>query len=848
MPDPPDLGFQLDDDAWLQQARAALEPDSWNTIGDFEILEEVSRGGQGVVLRARRTDGTLVAVKRLIAGTLTGTRGRIRFEREMEIAARLDHPGIVPLLQRAILDRQPLLVMPWVEGIPPDRWARPNSGRPRTRREIVGLLLRICDAVSHAHQRGVIHRDLKPSNILVDDKGMPHVLDFGIGKLLLEDAESARQLTLTTEFLGSPTYAPPERLLSTDTPSDVRDDVYSLGILLYNLLANAEPYPFGSTLASAIRAIQEQEPIPLRRHDAAIERDLAAVVHMAISKEPERRYASVAELRADLQRFQTGDAVAAHPPSRLYGLKKAMRRNPAASVFACLSLGLILGFGAYAGWQAKRLASQRNDAYQARGDAKEEAARTHDALGFLTEELIGQLDPKLRGRVASVPEILRDASADIGTRFGDDPDLEAEVRLAIGRMQLLNGDYRGAGDQLALAQRRLEDAEADGFEVSPTLQRELFLVTAEVHLQRAAYAPSEQALDHAEALSTPSTPRSDAFRLARLRIRLAMARGQVAQAESLCLAHRSSLPVAFDEERWQTDLLLVSILRSGGQAQASVDLARSLIDRWHANSATPSLATPTSPPTIALANATRAWGWSLFHAGQLSAAEAPLREALDLRRQLLGRTHPDVAQSLMDIAIWSQFFGRDPAVIRTQFEEAVAILRSAGAANQNLMAGAWSGLAGLATDAGDFEEAARLYREAMDLLADRLGAEHPVLAGLYLDRGLMEMQRNAHDAARDDFTRAGQLMAPGGHGHQESPSLWMAMARNEEAAGEAVAAIGYFRQAADMLAVQKPEGCRPMLVCLKRIAALHEELGQAMEATTTQREASEWEARMAQVE
>ncbi|MHC4380838.1 MAG: serine/threonine-protein kinase, partial [Planctomycetota bacterium] len=653
MPEPPDLGFRLDDEAWLQQARAALEPEAWDTVGDFEILEEVSRGGQGVVLRGRSPDGTMVALKRLIAGTLTGTRGRIRFEREMEIAARLDHPGIVPLLQRAIHDRQPLLVMPWIEGVPPDRWARPQSGPSRSRREIVGQLVRLCDALSHAHQRGVIHRDLKPSNILIDAQDMPHVLDFGIGKLLLEDAEETRQLTLTTEFLGSPTYAPPERLLGSDTPSDVRDDVYSLGILLYNLLADAEPYPFGDTLASAIRAVQEQEPIPLRRHDASIERDLAAVVHKAIAKEPELRYSSVAELRADLQRFLVGDAVSAHPPSRLYRLRKTMRRNPAASVFACLSLGLILGFGAYAGWQANRLETQRNNAYSARGEAKEEAARTHDALGFLTEELLAQLDPQLRGRVASVPEILRDASADIGTRFGDDPDLEIEVRLAVGRLQLLNGDYRGAADQLESAEQRLSAARRDGFEASPTLQRELFLVSAEVHLQRAAYALSEQALEQAQELLTDSAPRIDHHRHARLRIRLAMTRGEVASAERLCRAHLDSLPNEATAERWQTDLLLVAILRSSGQAQASADLARSLIDRQLANPATASSSsiTPTSPPTIALADATRAWGWSLFHAGHLTEAEAPLRQALELRQRLLGRTHSDVAQSLMDVAI-----------------------------------------------------------------------------------------------------------------------------------------------------------------------------------------------------
>ena len=419
-PDSSDLGFNLDDDAWLEQAREALSPDIWDNLGDYEILNEVSRGGQGIVLRARTADGQIVAIKRLLAGTLTGTRGRLRFEREMEIAARLEHPAIVPLLRRDIVDRQPLLVMPWVEGLPPNRWARPQNGPARNQRQILHLLLGICDAITHAHHRGVIHRDLKPSNILVDAEDQPHVLDFGIGKLLQEDAEGSHEITRTSEFVGSPTFAPPERLLGTSEPTDVRDDVYSLGVLLYGLLSNAEPYPFGDTIASAIRALQENDPIPLRKHAPGISRDLAVVVHKAIAKEPNQRYSSVEAFSADLNRFLKGQAVHAHPPSRAYRAKKYIQRYPLPLGLGTLSLALIIGFGSHAKIQANRLTIERNDAILARSEAAEAVVRTQGALGFLTQEVLGQLDPHLRGRVASIPEILHDASLDISSRFGAD--------------------------------------------------------------------------------------------------------------------------------------------------------------------------------------------------------------------------------------------------------------------------------------------------------------------------------------------------------------------------------------------------------------------------------------------
>ncbi|MGB0953735.1 MAG: protein kinase domain-containing protein [Planctomycetota bacterium] len=844
------LGFGLDDDSWLRQAREALEPTSWDNLGDYEILAEVSRGGQGVVLRARDAQGRLVALKRLIAGTLTGTRGRLRFEREMEITARLDHPGVVPLLRREILDRQPLLVMPWIEGVQPDRWARPEGEPPQSRRQILQLFDAICDAIAHAHRRGVIHRDLKPSNILVDAHGQPHVLDFGIGKLLQEDYGPQEALTRTTEFVGSPTYAPPERLLQPGSPADVRDDVYSLGVLLYGLLADAEPYPFGDTLASAIRALTESDPTPIRRHAPDLERDLAVVVHKAIAKEPEMRYPSVEAFQDDLQRFRDGAPVAAHPPSLSYRVQKFVRRNPAVTTLGAVSLAMLIGFGSHAKWQAKQLTVERNDAIHARSLADEETRRTHDALGFLVDEVLPQLDPRVRGRVAATTEVLEDASVDLAERFVGAPDLEIEVRQAMARLFLQHGDYAAAERHLARASFLLPAAVAADKEPSADRRRDLHLLLAEAHLQQARLEDVEVDLQKAEALFTPAltaddvAPLSqmDGARRTRLRIQLAMAQRAFEPAERLCRAYLQALFALEPSTRpqaeiWRAQLMLTSLLRRDGRTAESVAMAQELV--------LDALKRYPDGAHLEVADARRAWGWSMFHHGSLREAEEPLRQALATRKQLLGVAHPEIAQSLVDVAIWSQFFGRDVEEIRGMYQEAVAILRQAGAGEHQLMAGAWTGLASLATQEGDFETAENLYTEILAVLRKRFGGEHPALSSLHMDRGMMLTEQERFEDARTAFQEAERLLERGEGAHVDHPSLWMARARNEERAQQSQAAISLYRQAADALAKRHPNGCMPMVVCLKRIGNLEEARGQATAAADVRAEAADWEERMA---
>ncbi len=200
--DPADYGFLFDEpgDGWLESVRDAETPVSLGSIGDYELIAEVSRGGQGVVFLARQP-GThrTIALKRLRAGTLSTAAMQQRFQREVEAAAALNHPNIVTVYGMEVVDGLPVFAMEWVDGVPVTEWAaHGEDDERRDPSEMLELFLRICDAVQHAHSRGVLHRDLKPSNILVDECGQPHVLDFGLAMRLEPDA--------TGEILETPAF------------------------------------------------------------------------------------------------------------------------------------------------------------------------------------------------------------------------------------------------------------------------------------------------------------------------------------------------------------------------------------------------------------------------------------------------------------------------------------------------------------------------------------------------------------------------------------------------------------------------------------------------------------------
>jgi hypothetical protein len=274
------------------------------SFGDYELLEEIGRGGMGVVYRAtQRSLGRTVALKMLLRRDLASPADLVRFRSEAEAAARLDHPGIVSIFDVGECDGHPFYSMQFIEGT---TLARRLSAGPLPPREAATLLAKVADAVQAAHARGVLHRDLKPSNILIDAAGEPHVSDFGLAKRL----EADDSVTHTGAILGTPCYMSPEQAAGSRGDVGPTSDVWSLGTILYQILTGRPPFQAATPMDTLLAVLEADPPVP-RSIDPRVDRDLEMIALKALQKPQDLRYASAADLSADLRAFLGGEPVAA---------------------------------------------------------------------------------------------------------------------------------------------------------------------------------------------------------------------------------------------------------------------------------------------------------------------------------------------------------------------------------------------------------------------------------------------------------------------------------------------------------------------------------------------------------
>ncbi len=274
------------------------------TFGDYELLEEIGRGGMGVVYRAaQKSLGRTVAIKMLLRRDLASPADLSRFRSEAEAAAQLDHPGIVSIFEVGEFDGHPFYSMQLVEGTTLAKRLRQG---PLPAREAATLLAKVADAVQVAHTRGVLHRDLKPSNILIDGGGEPHVSDFGLAKRL----EAEESVTHTGAILGTPCYMSPEQAAGSRGDVGPTSDVWSLGTILYQMLTGRPPFQASSPMDTLLAVLESDPPVP-RSIDRQVDRDLEMIALKSLQKPQELRYGSAAELAADLRAFLAGEPVAA---------------------------------------------------------------------------------------------------------------------------------------------------------------------------------------------------------------------------------------------------------------------------------------------------------------------------------------------------------------------------------------------------------------------------------------------------------------------------------------------------------------------------------------------------------
>jgi tetratricopeptide (TPR) repeat protein len=468
--------------SWFQPPRRLTDDDDdhadarqqSSTIKGYVKQSILGEGGMGVVWRAEQVGTRRVVALKTIAGSFAGsTRVQLRFAREVELAASLEHPYIARVYDGGISQGTYYCAMELVEGAPVTRYAT-DRALPRGQR--LELMLRVCDGVRFAHENGVIHRDLKPSNVLVRaDDGTPKILDFGLAKLIRDGANEGG-LTLSGDVIGTPTYMAPEQARGDSARTDTRGDVWSLGAILFELLTGSPPFDIKGSYVDVVRRVAEEEPRRPRSLCPDLDRELEAILLKCLARDAAARYATAGELGDDLRRYLNGDPVAARPATALYFLRKRIARHKGRFALAgVVVLAALAGSLAYVvsiererarTWQAK-LESDRNaqqSVQRAQQAIRQRAAALNTIRAFTLTAQRGlgrdDADVKLRDALLSIArngleqisELTREAGGASADRDSAAASaVMAEIARTAGDLKRAESLYRQAVAQYAEA-------------------------------------------------------------------------------------------------------------------------------------------------------------------------------------------------------------------------------------------------------------------------------------------------------------------------------------------------------------------------------------------------------------
>lgn len=808
-------------------------PERGKKFGRYTILEVLGEGGMGTVYLAEQdSPRRKVALKVIRAGLLSRANVK-RFEAESAVLGRLHHPGIAQIYEAgtAVVDgiETPFLAMEYVRGVPLTEFA---ESRKLGARERMSLMAMVCDAVQHAHTKGVIHRDLKPGNVLVEEvtegrgdegtrceatplstfvtsslsksatslKGAPKVLDFGIARVTDVDVQRATMRTEVGQLVGTIPYMSPEQVAGDPGALDTRSDVYTLGVMLYELLAGRLPYEVsGKMIPEAVRMISEQAAAPLGTVDAKFRGEIQTIVGKAIEKEKSRRYQSARDFADDIRRHLHDEPIAARPASAAYRFGKFAKRNK--GLVAGMSIAVVvLALGVVGvAWQAARATAGWSQAEKnlaaatdARKRAEDEAANAKGVSGFLTTMLTA-VDPETAvGRDITARELLDAAVLTLDHTRPDTPLVEVSVRGAIsqsyrgiGHPELAEKQLRaayemaktsfGEDDQGTMEARRnlaIALTEQGKFEEAETIAKdnmaraervfgadhaitaqtkgELGRVMAETGRLKEARTLYEQALDvmaakmgeeHKEVLSVKNN-------LATIYKALGMLEEAEQIQRDVVAAHAKVLPAEHPQLLSAQNNLATVLQRRGKNKEAAEVFAKTLAARIkvlgedHVSTATTRL-------NVAVC---------LVADGKQAEAEPLVRQSMAVYEAKLGPDHPKTLTAYGNLAYILEDLG-NATEAETWFRRVLAGLKknTTGGADPEMWS-AINNLAMLLMKEGKLDEASEQFRDLIQTCEPTVPADHPYLAIFRNNYGECLTRQRVYEGAETELLKSQKVL------------------------------------------------------------------------------------------
>ncbi len=714
------------------------KPASDRQIGPYHLLESLGEGGMGeVYLAEQKTPIKRRVALKLIKLGMDSKAVIARFEAERQALAIMDHPAVAKVFGAGTTPQGgPYFVMEYVKGVPITEYCDRHR---LTTRERLDLFREVCAGVQHAHQKAIIHRDLKPSNVLVteqDGKRLPKIIDFGVAKAT---AQKLTEKTLFTELgilIGTPEYMSPEQADLTGEDVDTRTDVYSLGVMLYELLSGVLPFDPRELRQAGIegirRKIREEEPkrpstristlgeastesakrrgVTLPTLQRQLRGDLDWIVMKALEKDRVRRYGSPSEIAADIGRYLAEEPVLASPPSAMYRAKKFSRRHRFGVTAAVVGVLALIGFGAAMGLQANRIASQRDRAEQALADLESVAEfQAEMLLGMDTQGVGKRLLADLGERMAAVRRSQGQSEAEVAAAVAAFEESLEGLNATDVALRLIDEEI------LARALDTVEDQFAD----QPLVDARLRRTIGRTYWALGLYDQAEPALEAATATwkRELGTDNMETLHSMNILAILYINQGRYAEAEKLqieTIEGQKRVLGADDPQTLASMNNLANLYSDLGRYAESEVLAVAALE------AHKRVRGPEDKRTLSYMNNLA----GLYtDTGRYDEAEPLLVEALEIQKRVLGADHPETLASINNLANLYSWQGRN-AEAESLYVETLEIARRIYGAEHPATLGFMNNLARQYAGEGRFAEAEPLYVEALEAQERILGADH----------------------------------------------------------------------------------------------------------------------------